>query len=194
MNPQITAKGSTPPVSLSEAKTSQRITGTGEDASHEDTLDSAIEMAENSTGRALRENTYTLRLQGFSDPEFVVNGVIRIPVFPLISITSVRYYDTDNVLQTLISDTDYEVNQYAEPGIIKPVSGKNWPSTKDKFNSVEVVFVAGYTNTGLDMPSLEIKQGIKMLFGEWNEKRENFSGRRLPTSVEVLFLRNKTIY
>lgn len=194
MNPELTAKGSIPPVTLSEAKSSQRITGTGEDDFLQGILDSSIELAEDSTGLALRENTYTLRLNSFSDAEFVDSGIIRIPVFPLKSVTSVKYYDTDNVQQTLVDGTDYEVNRYAEPGIIQPATGKSWPAVYSKVNPVEIVFVAGFDNTGLDMTPDKLKQAIKLVFGYWNGQREDYAGRRLFTGAEKLFAREKRIY
>ncbi len=194
MNPELTIQGSTDPVSLSEAKSSQRITGTGEDTFLQSVLNSTIELAESSTGLALRENTYTLRLKSFSDAEFVDSGVIRIPVFPLKSVTSIKYYDSDNVQQTLVGGTDYEVNIYSEPGVIQLATGKSWPTVYSKVNPVEIVFVAGYDNTGLDMTPEKLKQAIKMAFGELNNNREDMNGKRLPTSVEKLFIREKRIY
>ena len=194
MNPELTLLGSTDPVSLSQAKSSQRMTGAGEDAYLQEVLDSVIELAESSTGLALRENTYTLRLKSFSDTEFVDSGIIRIPVFPLKSVTSIKYYDTDNNQQTLVAGTDYEVNEFAEPGVIQLADGKSWPAVYNRVNPVEIVFVAGYDNTGLDMAPLKVKQAIRMVFGNWNKEREETGGKRLPTGSENLFIREKRIY
>ena len=194
MNPQITSKGTDLPITLSEAKSSQRITGSTEDTLHTAMLMGAIEVAEEGTGRALTENTYVLRLCGFSDPAFVIDGIIKIPSVPLKSVTSVKYYDTDDSLQTLATSV-YEVNIYKEPGTIKLASGQSWPSLYDKGNNVEITYVAGYSNDGaLDETPEKLKQAICLIFGEWNANREDYAGRRLPKASERLINGEKVVY
>lgn len=186
MNPTLTAIGSTPPITLAEAKSAKRITSIAEDDVLQRMLDTAIEVAEFGSGRALRLNTYKLYLNSFSDSRFVVNGAIRVPFVPLRTVESIKYFDTDGNEQTL-ADTVYQVDLYREPGEITLKSGQSWPSLKGQVNAVTIEFTAGYSNAGdLNRPPSKLIQAIELIFGEYNINREDFAGRRLPKASEVL--------
>lgn len=84
-------------------------------------------------------------------PEFPVNnGRITLPLPPLKSITSLKYYDADDVEQTLggsSSTTAYEtLTPTDNPGFIEPVFGEVWPTTRLRADAVTVRFVAGYAS------------------------------------------------
>ena len=58
--------------------------------------------------------------------------------------TTLKYVDTSGTLQTLVQDTDYQVDADSEPGRLLPFPGKYWPPTRRQANAVQVTFVAGY--------------------------------------------------
>lgn len=88
-------------------------------------------------GRALMPQTWELTLPAFPDQ-------ITIPLPPLRSVTSVKYRDGDNVLQTL-DPAEYLVDATSEPAMIAPVT--SWPSTySGLFEAVTVRFVCGYAS------------------------------------------------
>jgi len=72
----------------------------------------------------------------------IAAGVIEIPVESVASISSVKYYDTDNTLQT-ISSSNYQVDTARTPCRIAPVLGYAWPATRAKLAAVEIVAVVG---------------------------------------------------
>lgn len=77
---------------------------------------------------------------------------IVIPLPPLQTVDSIKYYDTDGVQQTL-SPSLYIVDNTSEPARVVPAVGMTWPSTQNRINAVEVRFTAGYDSTGVLLPS-----------------------------------------
>lgn len=169
------------PVELATAKLHCRV-----DASDEDTLLTALitaatEMAEQKTGRALMTQTWSMALGAF--PEYV--ELTRVPVQ---SITSVKYYDTAGVQQTL-SNTLYSLAQddfgFAR---IYSVPGSVWPDTYERNDAVEVVYVAGYANAAAVPES--IKQWILLMISTMfdNRETESYSSRAVSTTVRMQFV------
>ena len=79
---------------------------------------------------------------------------ISLPLPPLQTIDSVKYYDTDGNLQTYAS-ANYLVDTVSEPARLVPAYGTTWPSTQNRINAVEVAFTCGY-----GLPTA-VPQGIK---------------------------------
>lgn len=107
----------------------------------EELIACARETGENLTNRAFVTQTRELTLPGFP----CENGPIELPRAQLQSIESVKYIDQGGTLLT-VPDTDYQVDTYREPGLVKPVWGKYWTlwPLRDDFNAVRVRYVCGY--------------------------------------------------
>lgn len=77
-------------------------------------------------------------------------GRITLPLPPLRTIESLKYYDVDGTEQTLggsTSTTAFEtVAPTDHPGFIEPVYGEVWPTTRPRADAVTVRFVAGYSS------------------------------------------------
>lgn len=155
------------PVTLAEAKSHLRITDTSHDERIQSYIAAATAMVESATEMLLVEQTIRLEVDGF--PE----GEIEIPVYPIQSVTSVKYDDADNVETTLVANTDYFVSLGGRYPKITPVS--EWPTAYEgKPASVRIVMVAGYdegsaspTTFGDNVPAdliHAIKVKIKELF------------------------------
>lgn len=141
------------PVSLAEVREWVRLES--DDTAHTTILQlirkALREDAENLTGRAFISRQYRLSLECWPlDPKW--GHSIRLPYPPLISVDSVKYYDTDGVLQTLASD-QYDVHDEAEPGFIVPAYQIRWPSIRSRPDSVQVTFTAGYYGGSPDSES-----------------------------------------
>lgn len=137
---EITAP-SVEPVTLAEARAWCRVDSTDDDAILTLLIQAMREYAENITGRVFVQRSLQLSLPCFT--EFT----IELPRPPLVSVTSVKYYDVAGVLQT-IDPSDYEVNTEREPGQVKPAYGETWAYTRSVFNAVQIVYQAGYAPTG----------------------------------------------
>src|SRR5437868_862664 len=112
----------TPPalelVTLDEVKAHMRMEGIDD---RDDTLQAHLETAiaaldgyAGRLGRALAPQTWTLYLDAFprcgmSAASAALHTAIKLPLPPLVSVTSVAYVDSAGATQTLVADTDYEV-------------------------------------------------------------------------------------
>ena len=113
--------------------------------------------------RAVCTQTWAWRLS-----RFPVSTELHLPLPPLQSVTSVQYYDTDEVLQTFDS-TSYYTYAQCQPGYIKLKQTYSWPSTYDRDDAVIVTFVAGHGSpSSIPKP---IKQAALMLCGHMYANR-----------------------
>ena len=107
---------------------------------------------------------------------------------PVDSITSVKYYDSNNVLQTLDSDVYILDDSYQPARIGLEVNG-TLPSLADRINAVEVKYTVGYGTASTDVPE-GIRTAIILTVGNWYENRQTvITGRtatELPLSSQYL--------
>jgi len=143
------------PVSLAEAKAQLRETSTDNDTYITALIAAATDEAENYVWRRFVTQTWRLYCQFF--------GEIKIPYGSLQSVTSVKYYDSDDVQQTLAATT-YQVDINREPPIIRLAYGKSWPSIYSRDDAIEVEFVCGYT-TVPESIKYAILMKIELLYG-----------------------------
>lgn len=126
----------------------------------------AREEAEQLTGRALITQTWERVLHTFPP------AGIELGMPPVTSITSVKYYDTNGVEQTLAS-THYQLDEATLPGWVYPsVAYPTWPSTQaDKRNAVRVRFVCGYGGSSGAVPAA-IRHWMKLRVGAMEKLRD----------------------
>lgn len=153
------------PVSLPELKAHSYVTIADDDSLLSAMITAARVYLSQLTSRAFVNATYTWVLTDWPS-----SGTFVVPVNPLQSVTSIKYYDSNGTQQTVTS-TNYRVNTQVEPGRIEPISGYSWPGTDDREYPVEVKFVAGYGSVAESTP-MPIRQAIKMLAGHWYQNRE----------------------
>jgi len=130
------------PVSLDEAKEQCRIVSS--DTNHDTLLlrliDEATRSIETLTGARLASQSMRLSLDEFPCGYY---SRIELGVYPVNSITSVKYDDADGVETTLVEDTDYWVNLEGMYPYIQAVT--YWPATQyAKPASVRIVMSVGY--------------------------------------------------
>lgn len=169
MGLQIITPPSGTPVSVEEAKLYSRVSGDAEDDLLETLIASATDHVQQATGRQFVTATFALTMRNFP------LNLIEIPRSPLVAVESVKYRDDAGTLQTLVANTDYLVDAAAEPPTIEPV--RDWPSTGDFPDAVQIQFSAGYpdSNSPPDITAnvpARAKVAIKALAGWWYEQRE----------------------
>lgn len=161
------------PVTLSEVKDQMRITHSDEDTFLNELITTARVYSENYTSRALVSQTWDCWLDAFPPG----TEAIKLPLAPLISVTSVKYYDSNDTLQTW-SSANYTVDTDHLVGSIYPGRNTSYPSPRIYPKAVEIRFVAGYADSGASPVDLAdnvptpIKAAIKMLVAHWYENRE----------------------
>lgn len=165
------------PVTVNDALWHLRIDGTEDNDYLTTLITTATELIEHETNADLRPHTWDLLLPCFPDKE------ITIPRFPLQSISSIKYYDGNNALQTLSSSNYYVMRSHRALSTIYPKD--YWPvSYPLRPDAVIVRFVSGYdiptgsssSSSGgalnLQIPAM-IKQAVLLAVGTWYEHRED---------------------
>lgn len=109
-------------------------------------------------GRALREQTWELRLRDFNDRRPALRGntdAIELPYPPLLSMVSVKYYDVNGVDTTLALNTDFRILGQGDPygrQAIAPLYSKSWPTARSDDGSVRIRYTCGYDDDVNVMP------------------------------------------
>ncbi len=170
------------PVTIAEAKLQVRVDHALDDLLISNDILVARETIEKRSQRALITQTWDYWLDAFPTDDY-----LTIPLPPLQSITSIKYYDVNNTEFTL-SVSDYFVDTKSEPGRVALADGASWPGTTlRKINGVAVRFVAGYGAAGSSVPQM-LRQVILFLVGHFYENREATSQGiyKLPFGVDDL--------
>ena len=158
------------PVTLDEVLQHLRLTSTSaeEDTELLNMITAATEYAENITKRNLRGSTVTKHLTSFPSPLYRLKSGITLTKGPVASITSVKYYDTDNVQQT-VDPSAYRLVIVDNNSTLYPAIGGNWPSdcNEEPF-AIEVIYVLDATG----IPQA-IKHAILLIVGALYENRED---------------------
>lgn len=125
------------PVSLEELKLAMSITSDAKDNDLKLCLEAAITLVEKTAWISLINRTMKVIFDQIFPDE------ILLPCPPVVSVQSVKYYDTEGVLTTLAS-TEYMVDTISAPGRIFPAFNKTFPSTANIQAAVQVEYTAGY--------------------------------------------------
>lgn len=177
----ITTAPTEEPLNLKEVKLFLKEEQETNNALIKNMIVGARKICEAKTNRKLVTQTVKLSLDEFPDNEIEIQGS------PIQSITHVKYYDSDNAQQTLAA-TNYQIDITTEPARFDISSTGTFPDTYDRFNAVELTFVAGY-GLGSSVPD-NIKQAMYLMIGHWYENREDVVvGRQVnevPMASEAL--------
>jgi uncharacterized phiE125 gp8 family phage protein len=172
------------PVTLAEVKAQCRVDGTDSDGLLNTYIAAATNYVEQYTGRALMSQVWELVLDDFTD-------AMLIPKGPVQSVDSVKYYDSDSILQTLDTAV-YAADLVSDPSWVVRVSDQTWPTVAAGVNNVVIRFTCGYAT----VPEA-IRAAIFMLVSQWNDERSSISSVRqsvtadggiptLPNTVDAL--------
>jgi len=151
-------------ISLAEAKAFLRVDSDYDDDDSYITslIGVATNVVEQFTRRRLITQTYNIYYDEF--PPFM-----DLQVGNVASVTHVKYYDTDNTLQTL-DTSEYDVDIRVKPGRIYQAEDGNFPDTYERANSVEVEFVVGSAASDVEDA---IKQAMYIVIGRYYENRQD---------------------
>jgi len=147
------------PVTVTELKSQLRITSSSQDTMLGVLITAARQHVEEYLRYSIVNTAWELYLDSFPKS----GESIWIQKSPVNAFTSLKYIDTDGVLQTLVKDTDHVVDMVSKPARVYEAWGKNWPSPRNIPNCVILKFDSGYTGTTPDIVPTAIKQAILMI-------------------------------
>ena len=179
ITPTIVA-GSAEPLTKDEAKFNLHVAHDADDARIRALITAAREYVEVWTGRALIPQSIVFKLDRF--PGWQDGYVIRLPRSPATAITSITYYDENDVSQTH-SAALYQSDLSSEPARIIPIATEViWPTTYERLAAVTVTYAAGYA-TPAAVPE-RIKQAMYLLVNHWYLNREPVAAGTISTDIE----------
>jgi len=169
------------PITLAEARQHLNISEADGD---DDYVTALIMVARQACEDQTNLSLLTQTRRGFAERFDSVMSLSRSPVQ---SVSSVNYYDTDNVLQTVSTDDYFFVNGGAH-GRIGFVDDYSFPDVYKRPDAVQVEYVAGFGDAASDVPS-PIRHAMLLLIGTWYAQRESISAeelREVPNAVQFL--------
>lgn len=175
---EITAPTSEP-IDAASLKDHNRVTEDAEDDLIDLYIKTARLLLEDWLECCFIQTTYDLLLDSWP------SGDLTLPRYPLISVDSIKYIDTEGVEQTFSSD-NYVVDDERKKGRVMLASGSSWPSVStDVFNPIKIRFKAGYGSDAEDVPE-GIKTALKYFVTYLFENRTPEEIDGIPKVVRIL--------
>ena len=151
-------------VTVDEAKAWLNVTFTDDDALITSLIAAATAKLDGprGIGVACFTQTWDLSLDAFP------SGTIYLPGWPVKSVVSVAYVDTDGATQT-INSANYTLDIKGDQARLSPAYGVSWPSTRRQDGAVTISYVVGEVQD--DIHPL-LKLAIRLMVSHWYEHRE----------------------
>jgi uncharacterized phiE125 gp8 family phage protein len=173
-------------VTLAQAKKQLEIAET--DSTHDEHLTLLIQAAreqfESDTGIVLGQRTVKVFDDEFEEAE------LQLQLRPAQSITSIKYYDSNNTQQTL-STSIYDFDT-AKRSIVLKYNQLFPPVVIQRYDAVEITYVVGYA-TQAAIPAVA-KQACLLLIGNYFEGRDMLKESDAKTYERLVTLCMRSTY
>ena len=168
-----------PPVTLEEAKRQLNIIGSQDDNLISTFIVAAARLCENETWRSFMPSSFTMMV---SQALVKKDQLVYVSKAPVTAISNVKYYDSNETLQTMVNGTDYVYSLESEPAMVKFLTVPN-VSTK-KIYPYQIEFTGGWEAIE-DVPT-DIKIAVLMAVSDMYEMRNNsVVGVSLDTQLPI---------
>ena len=162
---RLNTAAATEPVTKAEVKLCARVAHSVEDSIIDSWIIAARKEAEDYQHRAFISQTYKMVYDSFP------GSCIDFPRPPLISVESVKYYDTEDA-ETVFGSGNYSLDLVSEVGRLALNYGIAWPTvTLRPLNAVIIDFTAGYGVDAAAVPD-SVKNAIYLYCTYMYENRE----------------------
>ena len=163
-------------VTLTEAKDHLEIDHSDKDTFITSLVAAASQMIDGydgMVGKTVGEQTVTYSLADTPPVH------IDLPVFPVKSLTSVSYFDTDGNSQT-IDVASFRLVGNEDYAFLETVEGFQWPTTFDRHDAITFTLLCGF-----DTVPQALKHACLMLVAHWFENREDVLVGSISKSIEM---------
>jgi len=171
---QVVTPASTYPVSLTEAKAHLKVDINTDDTLITNLIIASTQLSEEYTNRFFINTVITQTCSTFLDLKSLLKSKV-------INVSFIKYYDSDNTLQTL-SPSNYVVNNQFEPCQINPVIDFSYPDIAKRIDAIQCKYNVGYGTAAADVPNA-IKQAILLTIGNWYANRETVIIGRITSKL-----------
>lgn len=164
-------------VTVSEAREQVVAIGSDHDVLLTRLIAASERMAEQYLGGFISERTVEVTMDAFP-----VDNTFKLPVFPIQSVVSVTYTDTEGGSQTLTEGTDFRASLNGKAGHLVALNG--WPTSREYSpDSVKVRLVVGYASG--EAPE-DVRHAILLKVSELFENRnESIVGSSIAPSMNT---------
>lgn len=169
------------PITLAEAKAHCNIETPDSDAVVAQFIFAARQWVEGQTHRALMTQTWDFTFNGDWP---MVNGdlVLRLPMAPVQSVTSVTYVSDAGTNQTLSAALYRVITKTEHPRIVRAYDA-SLPAVRCQDESITVRAVCGYGDGQGDVPR-GLTTAMKLLIAHWYNNRETVNIGNITTELE----------
>ena len=167
----LTSPPSVEPLTLSEAKAHLRVDGSDEDTLISSLITAARVQVETTIRRAMITQAWTYALD-----EWPSQGIVELPLSPLISLGGIEIYDADGVPETL-DPAAYEIDKSSTPPRILRKRGFTWARPGLLAGGIHIDMSVGHGPATTDVPE-PLRQAVRLMVADWYEHRQPvaFSG------------------
>ena len=170
-----------PLFTTTEAKDFLKVDTTADDTLIDSLIKAATQSCQIFTNRYFLTTTVTQ----YSDKW---DGIYTLYKSPVLGITHIKYFDSNDTEQTLAS-SNYILDNVSQPARIGIAVNGTLPDLADRINAVHIEYKVGYGITS-DLVPEGIKQAVLITIGNWYENRQSvITGRtatELPLSSQYL--------
>ena len=170
---QVDTAASTYPISLTEAKSHLRVDTSADDTYITSLIKAATQLSEEYTNRFFINTVLKQFASSFKEIESLFKSKVS-------AVAHVKYYDSDNTLQTLSPNIYIKQLEY-EPAQIQLKDNQSFPEIAKRNDAVEVEYTVGY-GTASDVPEI-IKQAILLTIANFYENRNSVVIGRIATEL-----------
>ena len=172
---QVITPASIYPVSLTEAKSHLKVDTTADDAYITSIIKAATQLSEEYTNRFFINTVIDQTCSDFAQLQTLFKSKVS-------AVAHVKYYDSDNSLQTL-SATVYDAQLNYEPSQIQLAENQSFPRITSRNDAVVARYTVGY-GTASDVPEI-IKQAILLTIGNFYQNRNSVVVGRIATELPM---------
>ena len=153
------------PVTVTDAKKKMRIEHSDDDALIARLINVAIGFVDvrGALGKAMITQTWG---EWLAHP-----SVVYLSLGPVQSVLAIKYYDTDNALQTATL-SNFHVLGTSGRTLVSPKTNYAWPTTFQCDDVIKIEYVIGYGDAAADVPET-VRYALLMLVSHYYENREN---------------------
>jgi|TARA_R110001592_G_scaffold225843_1_gene481806 uncharacterized phiE125 gp8 family phage protein len=173
---QVVTAASTYPVTTSEAKTHLKVDTSADDTYIDNIIKAATQLSEEYTNRFFIDTVIEQTCSSFADLQTLFKSKVN-------TVTHVKYYDSDNSLQTLDA-TVYDTQLDYEPSQIQLAENQSFPDITKRNDAVVAKYTVGYGSAASDVPEV-IKQAILLTIGNFYQNRNSVVIGRISTELPL---------
>ena len=154
------------PITVTDAKKQMRIEHSDDDALIARLINVAIGFVDvrGAPGKAMIMQTWGEWL--VPNPSAVYLSLGRVQ-----SVTAIKYYDTDNALQTATL-SNFHILGRSRRTLVSPKTGYAWPATFHCDDAIKIEYVIGYGDVVTDVPET-VRRALIMLVSHYYDNGEN---------------------